>query len=166
MKVEIDIMKVEGHIKKIEMKEYNDIDYEEEERARKYWDGAKSEMLELKEILEKEQKDIEKEKEETRKYWKGEKSEKQQWKEILKKEKKTQKKKRKRLGEIVKQKNQKTEKIARLLLMDHVQLAWMIKKKILKEEMKKQMKKQMKGQKLLKLKRKGIRTEFERLEGI
>jgi len=44
MKLEMDIMEVERKIKKIERKDY-ELDYEEEERARKYWEGKKSEKL-------------------------------------------------------------------------------------------------------------------------
>ena len=48
MKVEMKIMVVEGEIEKVENKFYDDIDYEEEEGARKYLEGQKSELLEMK----------------------------------------------------------------------------------------------------------------------
>ena len=58
-------MKVEREIEKIEKKEYDDVDYEDEERFRKRLEGIKNKNLERIRVLKKTQKDLE-EKEETR----------------------------------------------------------------------------------------------------
>ena len=64
MEVEINIMKIEGKIKKIERKEYDDVDYEEGEKARKYLEGKKSELLEMKLKMKEMLKNFQKDKEE------------------------------------------------------------------------------------------------------